>query len=224
MNIISITTLLIVIIIEFITIILVNKTKLHNNWKILTIVSTIAIIIFIYFFILGLFKKETKVEDKDFLNKNIMKIPYTNKEYSIWPISHFTLYCMLGYYYPKEYKLVIGMGVFWEVMENMAGQAEKTFRINKDLGKINPDLQYSGQWWAGNYTDLIFNAAGFCTGVLINKIYKNTPKQSEISSIIDPLPDIKTFNSNINGYTKIDTPYLVQLNKNKISDINSIKI
>ncbi len=83
---------------------------------------------------------------------------------SIWPVSHFILYTVLGFVAPSCTGLLFTTGILWELFEHGASG----FLPNP--ANLNPDGQYSTRWWGANLWDIPANGLGLLAGVGLKKI------------------------------------------------------
>lgn len=86
-----------------------------------------------------------------------------------WPISHFTLFLVLGVFFPDCWLPILTLGVLWEVLEFLPGfiGGAKHAPVRND-GKY----QYTDDWWQANIYDIFFNAVGFFVGYAINRAWR----------------------------------------------------
>jgi len=133
----------------------------HQQQKILFITSFIGLSIIYY--------SKYRCNHKDFRDP----LTYGNKWCSIcdgWSISHFLLFCILGYYFPKEFKFTMILGIFWEMLEWIISHTNsKNFIILDKLRgistcKLTTDDTINEHWFYAKYTDLLMNMSGFIVG------------------------------------------------------------
>jgi hypothetical protein len=94
-----------------------------------------------------------------------------------WVLSHFTGYLLLGYFFPKTFRLSMFIGILWECFETWAGETKPDFlkgigdtrmgtthseELEKKLESVDGTGQY---WWYGQYEDVIANGLGFLVGM-----------------------------------------------------------
>ena len=80
----------------------------------------------------------------DFMNKIVFRV--TDGCCSYWSISHFIMYLILGFLFPKCWVLMLIVGIGWEILEFAAGLFDSNNRGNSSI-------QYSTKWWAPNIAD-----------------------------------------------------------------------
>lgn len=130
---------------------------------------TVVGIIFLYWvFMLVIYNGRDKdLVNNDPMNYVVFTIPGINHCCSMWPISHFILFFILGLLFPEEDLLIISLGVLWELTEDVffmiAGRGRQPLRNSKG------DVQYAESWWAGSFQDIIVNTLGFYCGKAVIK-------------------------------------------------------
>lgn len=105
--------------------------------------------------------------DADLLNVKVFHMPVFGENCcSWWPISHFCFFFVLGVLYPDCDVVVLALGVLWELFEMSWSFVEGSQRqAQRELDQFhNSNVEYSGNWWAGSFKDILFNTAGFYTG------------------------------------------------------------
>jgi len=135
----------------------------YGVYKILPIV---ILLIIMYFFVLKIVFGIDNIPGNDFMNRMAFDLKITETLFgekccSMWPISHFILYFILGLLFPECDVLVLGLGILWEVFEGVFGTFENKLR-NSGSEKVK-HVEYSNSWWLGSYKDILFNFAGFYT-------------------------------------------------------------
>ena len=119
-------------------------------------ISAVTVVLF------GTFFKGGEILENDPLNKVLFKIgPVT---ISWWPISHFLLYAILGFFFPTCFIPLMILGILWELFELLLGI------LSKKRQSVTRGVQYGDKWWSANLFDPFFNAAGFLVGMLIAKL------------------------------------------------------
>ncbi len=101
------------------------------------------------------------VVNSDILNRKVGDMPYLENCCSWWPISHFLLFFILGVLFPHCDVLIIGAGIIWELLEMLMSYF---FNRQRQPIKSESNVEYSGNWWAGSFKDIVFNIAGFYLG------------------------------------------------------------
>ncbi|MDB4769413.1 hypothetical protein OAG24_00460 [bacterium] len=132
-------------------------------YKILLIIF--MVIVFYFFFLRGSFKEEDIVNN-DIFNKKVFDIPWLENCCSVWPISHFVLYFILGILFPDCDVPLISLGILWEGFEMFVAS---TYGSERQWVRENGNVEYSDNWWAGSLKDIFFNIVGFYTGKLLVK-------------------------------------------------------
>ena len=107
----------------------------------------------------------------DFMNINLMRI--NNHYYSGWPFSHLILYIIFGFMCPEKWFIILSLGGLWELMEMGMSYTQKDEHKKQFLKeKGNVSNIYDENWWAGTWTDLVFNFIGFAIGVTLRMMMK----------------------------------------------------
>ncbi len=109
--------------------------------------------------------------DVDILNHKVMDFDYfMGNCCSMWPISHFIFFFVLGILFPQCAVPVIAAGVLWE----MAEECIANLRPNdiRHAVRDSSNVQYRDSWWAGSMQDILFNTVGFYFGKLIIHLLK----------------------------------------------------
>jgi hypothetical protein len=78
-----------------------------------------------------------------------------NHPFDCWALSHFLFYILLGFLFPHYWKLVLIIGVVWEVMEYIGYHIEKHVLKNEKI------------YWCAKFSDIIVNVFGFIVGLLL---------------------------------------------------------
>ena len=128
-----------------------------------------VMLIFIYWLILGLIFGFDNVPQHDFMNVKMFNLPLFENCCSLWPISHFILFLIIGYLYPNCDVVAISGGVLWEVAEVAFFYITK--RSDRQPTRIadNSRIEYSQNWWMGSFKDIIMNILGFYLGKFLAK-------------------------------------------------------
>jgi hypothetical protein len=86
--------------------------------------------------------------DADPLNKSLLM-----KQMCAWPISHFALFALIGWFRPQCFSFVMAFGILWEVFEALVATRAD-----------------GGGWWRGSLGDVVANALGFLTSVALSLV------------------------------------------------------
>lgn len=97
----------------------------------------------------------------DWMNAKVFNLPWLENCCSWWPISHLILFFILGFLFPSCDALVITAGILWELVEMVIS---KMFHRPRQALRISEGIEYSSNWWAGSFKDIIFNIVGFYLG------------------------------------------------------------
>ena len=138
-----------------------------------TILAGVALTIVIYWAIMNIVLKNSQftIAQKDFMNQKIININLWKGNtftLSMWPVSHFILFFVLGYFFPNCWVWIFIAGAVWEILEFVVGyiaaQRNALLKTSTWTG-----IQYK-IWWGGSWADLLFNAAGLAMGIALSKI------------------------------------------------------
>lgn len=127
----------------------------------------IVILIGIYWVIMIMIYGYSEMVNYDPLNVKIMDAPMFNRGLSMWPLTHFLLFLLLGILFPHCDVIIIGAGILWEVFEMLLG-AFLGGGMRQPLRQTTDSLvEYRGNWWGGSIQDIVMNIAGFYTGKML---------------------------------------------------------
>lgn len=88
-----------------------------------------------------------------------------------WSISHYVLFTIVGYNFPKSFFFAMFMGVLWEIIEHMIGTFKpsilKYTNCNRKSTKESSSDTAGKYWWYGKKEDIVVNFLGFITGHFI---------------------------------------------------------
>lgn len=120
---------------------------------------------------------------RDPLTMSFVSEPW-NKYLDGWGILHYSLFALLGYFFPSKLIFLWCLGFIWELIE--FSLKDKPFYISKCNYTIDTD---DGQgWWYGRWQDIVMNSLGLLTGYLIANYDKITfKKSSKINYLKNPL-------------------------------------
>lgn len=144
--------------------------------------AVIVLIIGVYSIIL------VRTKSMDFMNKKFVDITLFNEPCcSLWAVSHFVLYFVLGIMFPNCQVLFIIMGVLWELTESTIGYFTKSF-----FNKINTDGGEYKDWMSGSFRDVILNVLGLYMGIFIKKWYDREVTTEHVKTPNYPKNDIES--------------------------------
>jgi hypothetical protein len=123
--------------------------------------------IFIYWLFL-LHTNKNSIPENDIMNRIIFEFPYLENCCSMWPLSHFILFLIIGFLFPDCDAVAIGGGVLWEMAEVGAFYVFKSDK-RQAVMKNGNRIEYSQNWWMGSFKDIFFNIAGFYVGKAISR-------------------------------------------------------
>tara|TARA_B100001093_G_C26520015_1_gene881329 strand:+ start:367 stop:807 length:441 start_codon:yes stop_codon:yes gene_type:complete len=96
-----------------------------------------------------------------------------------WLLSHFIVFALAGYFYPKQFYLAVILGILWEITEHLLGINTPRFLKCETQDKSKAKFQYihknkdpslaekNDAWWYGRYEDVVVDIIGFMTGYFI---------------------------------------------------------
>jgi hypothetical protein len=149
--------------------------KIVNNIiccnKPIKILILISIIIGFYNIILRYLYKD-KFIYHDILNKKIFNLDILENCCSGWTLSHFILFFILGLLFPDCIVVILIISVLWEFIEVFIGHYVNGNNWKRQITRNNGNIEYSTNWWAGSYKDILVNILGFMTGYVLIKTYK----------------------------------------------------
>jgi hypothetical protein len=126
------------------------------------------IFIWLYWFILKRKYGKDDLADKDILNKKLFELPCISETCcSSWKLLHFLLFLIVGFLYPQHWKLITILGIAWELYEVLMS---KIMKRPYQISRKNNQLEYQTNWWAGSFSDILFNSAGLLLGLQIRKM------------------------------------------------------
>ena len=111
-----------------------------------------------------------------FKSKLLADLMGESAAYSLWPISHFVLYLVLGYVAPHWWWLWFCIGVAWELFEYGCVQLVYNLKSNEGTSKLGKEAermftpQYGDEWVSGRKSDILFNAGGLIVGVVLSRL------------------------------------------------------
>ena len=110
--------------------------------------------------------------DVDVLNRKIFDFDYfMGNCCSMWPITHFIFFFILGLLFPNCDLPIITAGVLWEIAEESIAIFRRQQQTRHVVVAGTGDLQYRDSWWAGSLQDILFNILGFYCGKLLVKLF-----------------------------------------------------
>jgi hypothetical protein len=118
----------------------------------------ILIAVFSFIIVYGFIVKKY-LKNYDVLEKKFAKCEGCD----LWALTHFTMYFILAYFFPRYYVLLFIIGVLYEVFEYVIGRTKNSFKY---LGPMTTDGDQS--WWYGRVSDIVFNTFGIITGVALS--------------------------------------------------------
>lgn len=136
---------------------------------VLLVVFALIVVYYIYKRVSG-----GNIAAEDPLNQKVFNLACLENCCSWWPISHFFLYAILGFFFPQCFFLLLIIGILYELFEMVLAKAFGTERQPiADAGQV----EYSRNWWSGSMKDILFNVLGLVTGVALAYAYTSWYRQ-----------------------------------------------
>lgn len=126
-----------------------------NCIKPIIILIFIGVIILSFYVIAYVNQNVKKINDP--LNKILYELP--GSQATIWQLSHFIVYFILGFFFPFCDLPVILIGIIWELIEHIFGFLLPPIKVISKNGNIS-----NVQWWHGSVYDIFVNILGFYLG------------------------------------------------------------
>lgn len=129
------------------------------------------LIVFYFFFLSSSFGGRIKrIVTNDFMNVKLFDFPLLENCCSVWPLSHFVFFFILGLLFPDCDIPIIGLGVLWEGFEAVNTVLEGGQRQWVRPTTSSSKYEYSKNWWAGSAKDIVMNTLGFYLAKAIVKL------------------------------------------------------
>tara|TARA_B110000003_G_C16654392_1_gene535743 strand:- start:8345 stop:8761 length:417 start_codon:yes stop_codon:yes gene_type:complete len=138
---------------------------MYEKVYILLLFINIAIFILLFSFV-----KCKKILDikYDILTKsyNYTNYSFLNEYLDGWGISHFILYAVMVYIFPKNWLFILMIGIIWEFIEVLLSYYSilNCYLLNYGRNKYT-------KWWYGRYQDIIMNIFGIIFGLYLKKYF-----------------------------------------------------
>ena len=126
--------------------------KIPPHYGLILVIIIVLIVIVCYHQFLKRIYGSSDYRDYDLLQINLIEFPGENNNVNLWKLSHVLFYFVLGWYFPQYWKIVIIIGILWEIIEISAGVLTKN------------------KWWYGCASDILANVFGFAMGVTLRSI------------------------------------------------------
>lgn len=109
-----------------------------------------------------------------------------------WSLSHFVLYTILGYLFPRNYLVFLMLGVAFELVEEMGGIIERHMERKRADRREHRTvitstaqkpwvLDGGGEYWFGRLSDPLVNSLGFLMGMQIHDTLKGQREARRVS-------------------------------------------
>lgn len=138
------------------------------NYERLAIPFVISLILLVaWIFVLKLMQSNGKTDiENDVMNRKLFNVG--DACCSWWPVTHFVLFAVVGYFNPYCDLEAMLVGVVWEGFELFVNRITPDISPRSTLRiSTAKDVQYKRKWWGGSVLDIYFNALGFYTGKMI---------------------------------------------------------
>lgn len=126
----------------------------------------VGVLLFLYYLYMRS-RYGNDIVENDILNRKVFTIEVLENCCSWWPITHFILFFILGFFFPYCGVLIITMGILWELLEML--MAKVTGKSVIQPMKDGNRYEYSENWWAGSMKDIIMNVLGFLVGKVLRQ-------------------------------------------------------
>tara|TARA_B100000900_G_C20155931_1_gene543870 strand:- start:68 stop:517 length:450 start_codon:yes stop_codon:yes gene_type:complete len=87
-----------------------------------------------------------------------------------WSVTHYSLFFLLGYLYPKVFVTSVLLGAVWELCETYIGIYKPA--LIKGLGFCELSGNKYKVWWYGKWSDIVLNTLGFISGMTLHNYLK----------------------------------------------------
>ena len=142
--------------------------------KLVTFILLVLLVLIIYSIVIFASKSKEGCY-KDILNETYIDAPlFGETSLAWWSVSHFTLFAILGFYFPNRFAYILAIGVIFEAIEEMIRQS----RLLPAGGDTERKGQYEGEWIRGTFSDIIIDVAGFFVGYNVAKFTHHYRKKS----------------------------------------------
>lgn len=124
------------------------------------LLTLVALILLYSLYLFTMFGMDNAV-NHDLMNTKVINLPWLENCCSWWPVSHLILFFILGIMFPTCDFLVITAGILWELVEMIIS---KLLNRPRQAIRETEGIEYSSNWWAGSFKDILFNIVGFYLG------------------------------------------------------------
>lgn len=124
---------------------MLNKNNCENAGITLLVISYLLVVLFILTFPRW-FKKSNVF--------HLQCVRIGNTTLDCWSLSHFLFYIFLGFLFPHYWKLILCVGIIWEIGEYIFHEIEK---------KLSVETIY----WCAKFSDIWVNTLGFAVGFML---------------------------------------------------------
>jgi hypothetical protein len=126
-----------------------------NCLNVLWVLIPVALIVFIYY--QSLKNTSTNIASADILNRFYYICPFTNEWSSLWPVSHFVAFALVGFLFPQSFIFIAVAGIIWESFESIVEI------FIQQTTTVDENVEYT-IWWGSLLKDIAYNLAGYLVG------------------------------------------------------------
>lgn len=144
-----------------------NVLRFDKCGGVYVIFLVVIVAIFLYYAVMSWYLKKSMIND-DLLNRKAFTFDVFPGCCSWWPVTHFVLFFIIGWFYPDCGVVAMTGGILWELVEAILGSLTPPDKVN---GSTN-NFEYT-KWWGMSFKDIIANALGFYSAKLLRMVYEN---------------------------------------------------
>lgn len=148
----------------------IETSKQSCTGAIVILVVIASLIVLRYVYLLKTNEhSERKLIHNDVMNRIVIDL--SGQRLSWWRISHFLMYFILGFLFPKCWLFLVIVGFLWEVFEfTIQYFAYQNNRTTYRQQSAAPAIDYDTVWWTGSFQDIVYNLLGLFAGVMLARI------------------------------------------------------
>lgn len=141
------------------------------------VIGLLIIYSLIIYFIYG----ANGVSQNDMLNTVYIENCIAFGNFGGWSLSHIVVFYIAGLLFPQQWVLIFILGVAWEFVEVLTGEALERF-IGKSNNVGNKKVMYGNKWMDGNLSDIWDNSIGLFLGYWTAMFIQERRNQPYISN------------------------------------------
>jgi hypothetical protein len=134
------------------------------------LLTIVALILLYSLYLFTVYGMEAAV-NYDVMNHKVIDLPWLENCCSWWPLSHLILFFFLGFCFPHCDFLVLTAGILWELVEVIISKLFHRPRQALRGATGDQGVEYSTNWWAGSFKDILFNFIGFYLGKAMRELW-----------------------------------------------------